>query len=106
MSVITYLNQLCGIQAPNGQNRYGKSQWGPEYMEKCRLQGSKARVIDDKGNQVQADAEIWVGPNAQLDAEYRVNFESKVYRVMKLDVKRNFNGTINHKKGLLLESKE
>lgn len=106
MPIGNYTNQNIGIQAPGVKDRYGKQGFGPEYIVRGRLQGSNARVIDDQGNQHIADAELWVGPTAQVDAGYRINFEGKSYKVAKMDAKRNLNGSINHKKCLLLESKE
>lgn len=106
MPISSYLNQTATRKAQTSVDQFGKVTTDAGTDFKCRAQGSKAKVINDEGQEVTADLEMWVKPNQEMKSNDKIVFESKVYSVSKIEDKRNLSGRTNHKKLLLLESKE
>lgn len=106
MGITSYLNQTATLKPRSGVDRYGKPTIGTTSTFRCRAQGSKTRVFNDQGVETQADLEMWVEPSLGVSEGDKIEFESKNYSVAKLDTKRKLTGVANHKKLLLLESKE
>lgn len=106
MPISSYLNQKATRKAQTSVDQFGKVTTDAGTDFKCRAQGSKSKVINADGQEVTADLEMWVGPNQSMNTNDKITFESKNYSVAKIEDKRNISGRTNHKKLLLLESKE
>lgn len=106
MPIASYLNQTATRKAQTSVDQFGKVTTDAGTSFKCRAQGSKSKVINENGQEVTADLEMWVGPNQTVASGDKIVFEGKNYSVAKIEDKRNIQGRTNHKKLLLLESKE
>lgn len=106
MPISSYLNQKATRKAQTSVDQFGKVTTDSGTDFKCRAQGSKSKVINADGQEVTADLEMWVSPNQSMNTNDKITFESKNYSVAKIEDKRNISGRTNHKKLLLLESKE
>lgn len=102
MSIVElYLNQSAEIAPKSGRDLYGKPTTGTVITVKCRFQEAKKTTKDSKGQEVGADAEIWLMPTVSLAIDDEVTVSGQKYRVVNVSKKFGLDGQPDHIKGML-----
>lgn len=106
MPVTTYLNQTASLKAKTGYDKFGKPTTSTGVTFECRLQASNKKMVKVGGEEFLIDAEMWVKPTQTIVLDDVVVFGSDNYKVIRVDTKRGFTGSVDHKKIYLLRTKE
>jgi len=106
MPIDTYLNQQVTRKAKSGTDKFGKTTVGASETIEARYQEKAKRLVDDNGKEYLADAELWVKPTQTIELEDLITVSSVNYKVVRVDTKRGFTGSVDHKKAYLKRTKE
>lgn len=106
MPIDTYLNQQVTRKPKSGVDKFGKPTTGTNETIEARLQESTKRLVDESGKEYQADAELWIKPTQTMVLEDVINDGTSNFKVVRIDTKRGFTGSIDHKKCYLKRTKE
>ena len=101
-----YLNQIVSRSAKSGYDVYGKPTTKDGEDVKARFQEKQRRAMDDKGVEFLTDAELWIKPDQTMELDDVITYEGIKYKVVRVDVKRGLSGNPDHKKVLLVKTKE
>lgn len=104
MRIATYLNQTVTLLGKTSYDKYGKPVVGAGSSIPARLQETTRRIVTGKQQELGIDAELWVLPTQTLNVDDQIQYESVTYKVVKVDTKRGFTGSANHKKALLIKT--
>lgn len=104
--IASYLNQTVQRYPKSGYDTYGKPTLGTAEDVKARFQEKQRRAMNDKGVEFLTDAELWLLPSQDMALDDVVVFEEVRYKVVRVDVKRGLTGDADHKKVLLVRTKE
>ena len=96
-----FLNQEVVRKYGVTYNKYGEAHTANSEAVMCRLHEKKKRIFNDKNEVAFYDAEMWVLPTQAVEVNDLIEYESKTYKVVGVDVKRDFSGNVQHKKALL-----
>jgi len=103
MSIQDFYNQSVTLY-PTTRNKYGKPSKGTGSSIKVRFQ-EQSNFADSFANanakETVFDAVMWCKPTTTIETDYVVLYESKEYRVIRVDVKRGRAGVKHHKKAFL-----
>lgn len=102
----TYLNQLVTRNPVKNYDAYGKPTLGTGESVKARFQGKQRRAMDSQGVEFVTDAELWVAPGQAMALDDVIIFEEVQYKVVRVDTKKGLSGQTDHKKVLLVRTKE
>lgn len=106
MSINTYLNQNLEKKIRSGFTLEGKPSLGSAVSFKGRFQDKQTRLVDSNGVEFTTDGEVWMKPDESINLEDYIIYESVNYKVVRIDTKRKFDGEVNHKKALVVKTKE
>lgn len=106
MPINSYLNQTVVLKAKAGFDVEGKPSLGAGSNIQARFQDSKKRLVNNQGNEFITDAEVWLKPNQTIALEDVIIYGGVNYKVVKIETKRWVNGKINHKKAMVIKTKE
>lgn len=104
MTIDLYLNQSATLKKTASRDVYGKQILNVGTSIRCRFQGSHSRIMTEAGEELTADAELWVLGSADVEHNDIIEYESQTYRIVKVETKRNLTGGANHKKALLIKT--
>ena len=104
--IASYLNQLVTRNPLKSYDTYGKPTIGNGQSVKARFQGKQRRAMDNKGVEFVTDAELWIAPDQEMALDDVILFEDIQYKVVRVDVKKGLSGQTDHKKVLLVRTKE
>jgi hypothetical protein len=106
MPINNYLNQSVTLKQKSGFSLEGKPTLSVGTTIKARFQDKQKRLVDDVGNEYFTDAEVWLKPTQTINLDDVVVYGSVSYKVVQIDTKRGLNGQIDHKKALVVKTKE
>lgn len=106
MPIGPYLNQTATLKGKESYDVYGKPVTSAGVSIRCRIQGSKKRMVGENGQEFVADAEMWVLPGQSISNDDVVTWDSDNYKVVKVETKKNLRGGTDHKKVFLQRTKE
>jgi len=103
MGIENYLNQTVSLLGKTSYDKYGKPVVGAGTNIIGRLQETTRRIVTGKQQEIGIDAELWVLPTQTLNIDDQISYNGVTYKVVKVDTKRGFYGSANHKKALLIK---
>ncbi len=107
MPVQSYLNQTVTKKATASYDVYGKPVASAPVSVRCRIQNaSKRLIVQGNGVEFTVDAEMWVKPTESIALDDVITWESTNYKVVRVDTKKGLTGNTDHKKVLLIRTKE
>ena len=106
MPINRYLNQTVTIKSRTGYDAYGKPTVSSASTIEARIQEKTNSLVDDNGQEFLTDAELWVKPAQTIAVDDVITFDGNAYKVVRVDTKRTFTGTIDHKKVYLVKTSE
>lgn len=104
MGISNYLNQTVTLLGKSSYDKYGKPVVGAGISIAARLQETTRRIVTGKQQELGVDAELWVLPAQTIEVDDQIQYEGITYKVVKVDTKRGFTGSANHKKALLIKT--
>lgn len=104
--ISNYLNQTVTRNKRTGNDVYGKPIVGENESVKARFQEKQRRAMDEKGQVFLTDAEMWIMPDQELELDDVIQYEGIKYKTARIEIKRGITGNKDHKKVLLVKTKE
>ncbi len=96
MNVDHLLKQTCTLSTAGVQDKFGKKSEGAGVAVACRFQKT-SRVISTVQKDLEAiDGLIWLSAGTSVSNGDKIVFETKSYKVMKVEPIVDRNGTTRH----------
>ena len=103
MSIVDlHLNQTAEFATKSGRDIHGKPIESDGVAVSVRFQETSTRVKDNTGAEITVDAEVWMQPTVSAKVDDTITFDGVKYRFVKVETKRELDGTLSHKKGYVV----
>lgn len=94
------------VRAKNGFDKYGRPTLGASSTIRARFVEKSKLMKNEQGEEYMTDAELWLLPTQTINLEDTVIYSSTNYKVAKIEVRRDVNGDVDHKKAFLIKTQE
>ena len=106
IDISKYTLQIVELQSKGGRTATGRPIVGATTPIEARFVKNKKNVKDFSGNEYIIDAAMWVKPTQNIELEDIVFCEDEYYKVVQVYAPRTINGIVNHKKILLVQTRD
>ncbi len=107
MPVQSYLNQTVTKKAVASYDVYGKPVVSTPVSLRVRIQNATKRLVaQNNGVEFVIDAEMWAKPTENIALDDVITWDTVNYKVVRVDTKKGLVGNTDHKKVLLIRTKE
>lgn len=101
MTLAPFTTQTATHKAKSGKNMYGEPSFGSATTLKCKFVDKLTKRTDANGDEIVADAVMYVARSTSIACEDFVTFGSNNYEVMTVETQTGTATTLNHKIVLL-----
>lgn len=85
-------DQDVKVENPTAESHRGEKTYGAPATWKGRLEGTNRVIRTSDGTEVTATGELFLVPEATIQQEARVTVAATVYRAIRIDAERDFEG--------------